>query len=253
MGYRIKEMSDISGISIRMMRHYDKTGLLKPDGISSNGYRDYSEDDIDRLQKIMYLRELDFSIPDMKHILDGSEDDMVIAMKGQKELLIEKRERLDGIIKLIGQSIDREELSKNMDKFKAFDIKKIEEHKKKYVNETKEKYGKSKEFAQSMIKASKYTKEDWKKITNEADAIYSEIADLMNEKPDSKEAVAGVIKWRKHITKYYYDCSDEVFIGLADMYVADPRFTKNIDEHKEGLARFMSSAMKASCNKQSKI
>ena len=81
MGYKIKEVSEISGISIRMLRHYDKNGLLWPDVILPNGYRNYSQSNIDRLQKIMYLKELDFSVSNMKKILDGSAEDMIIALQ----------------------------------------------------------------------------------------------------------------------------------------------------------------------------
>lgn len=247
MGYRIKEVSDISGISIRMMRHYDKTGLLKPEGVLSNGYRNYSSHDLDRLQKIMFLRELEFSINDMKKILDGSSDDMVKALIGQKKLLLQKRERLDKIIDLIGKSINGEEFTKNMDKFKAFDMKEIYEHKKKYAKETEKKYSGTKEYEQSMKRTSKYTKDDWERINNEAKEIYIKIAGMMYKQADNPKVLSAIGEWKSHISKYYYECTDEIFVGLAQMYVEDLRFTENIDKYGEGLAKFMSKAMIAYC------
>lgn len=249
MGYRIKEVSDISGVSIRMLRHYDKTGLLKPDGVLENGYRDYSGENISRLQRIMYLKELDFSIPDMISILDGSEGDIIEALKGQEKLLIEKKERLEKIIGLIRNNIKIEKgngFMKDIDKFKAFDMKEIETHKKKYARETKDRYGGSKAYDQSIAKTNKYSSKDWKRITEEAEDIYNKFLNAMADGPESPAASKAAKEWQSHISRYYYDCTDDIFIGLADMYVTDERFTMNINKHGDGLARFMCDAMKAS-------
>ena len=247
MGFRIKEVSDMSGVSIRMLRHYDKTGLLKPDDILENGYRDYSKENLDRLQRIMYLKELDFSIPDMLMILEGTECDIAEALRGQEELLVEKKERLEGIINLIRCSLKEgigDKLTSIMDKFKAFDNKEIEEHKKKYADEAEKKYVSTEAYAQSISRTNKYNSGDWKRITEESEAIYTRFATAMKTGPDSVKAHEAGKEWKGHISKYYYDCTNEIFLGLADMYVADQRFTKNIDKHADGLAAFMSTAMK---------
>jgi DNA-binding transcriptional MerR regulator len=248
MGYRIKEVSDISGISVRMLRHYDKTGLLKPDGVLENGYRDYSASNLDRLQRIMYLKELEFSIPDMKRILSGKEKDITDALRGQERLLIKKKERLEGIISLIRKTINigkGDSFMNDMDKFKAFDMKEIEENKKKYAEETEQKYGGTKAYEQSKSRTGRYSPDDWKRITAEADEIYGRFVSAMASGPESQQALDAAAAWKEHLNRNYYDCTEEIFAGLAEMYIADPRFTKNIDKHAKGLAVFMSAAMKA--------
>ena len=248
MVYRIKEVSDISGVSIRMLRHYDKTGLLKPDGVLENGYRDYSRENLSRLQRIMYLKELDFSIPDMLRILEGSENEVIMALRGQERLLVEKKLRLEKIIGLIRKSISKkgDDIMNDTDKFKAFDMQEIEEHKKKYAEETELNYGGTKAYEQSKAKTNNYSADDWKRISEEADCIYSQFAEAMTEGPESAAAMRAAGEWQAHISRNYYECTDEIFLGLADMYETDERFAKNIDKHARGLAQFMSKAMKAS-------
>lgn len=249
MSYLIKEVSDISGISIRMLRHYDSNGLLKPRKNPDNGYRYYSESDLEKLYRIMYLKELDFSISDIMKILDKSEGSMTEALAGQRELLIEKRDRLNKIIRQINILIKGEKRMNNKEKFTAFDEKAFDEHKNKYAEEAKRKYNGTPEYEQSKRRTSEYSKSDWEKINSEAAEIYRKFADLMGSSPENPEALAVAKEWQNHISHYYYECSDEVFIGLADMYIADSRFTNNIDKYGNGLAHFMSRAMKASCIK----
>ncbi len=251
MGYRIKEVSDMSGISIRMLRHYDKTGLLKPDGVLENGYRDYSRGNLDKLQRIKFLKELDFSIHDMIRILEGSENDVTEALRGQEQLLLEKKERLESIIALIRKNIGENggDIMNDMKKFTAFDMKKIEEHKKKYADEVEKEYGGTEAYEQSKAMTKKYTEADWKRISTDANAIYSNFIAAMKEGPSSPNAKASAKEWKEHISRYYYECTDEIFLGLAEIYVSDTRFIKNIDKHADGLAAFMSAAIKSYISK----
>ena len=249
MGYRIKEVSDMSGISIRMLRHYDKTGILRPDGIRDNGYRDYSDKNLDRLLRIMDFKELGFTIPDMLEIIEGTENDVIDALMRQEKLLVKKKERLERIIGLIRKNIRIEKgkgFVKDMDKFTAFDMNEIEEHKKKYAKETQLKYGGAKAYDQSMARTGKYSANDWKRIMREADGIYEKFTAAMEDGAESTLAIEAAKEWKAHISRYYYECTDEIFLGLADMYVQDERFTQNINKHADGLAQFMSKVMKAS-------
>ncbi len=248
MNYKIKEVSDISGVSIRMLRHYDKVGLLKPGERAENGYRIYTNGDLERLQRILFLRELDFSIEETGEILDGTEENVVDALIAQEELLKLKIGRLLAIKKVIKNEINerkRGNYTMGNEKFKEFDMSGIQENKKKYADEVREKYGNTKAYSQSMARTGKYSHNDWKRIGEEAASIYKELADLMDRQPDDEAVICVIKKWRNHINSNFYDCTDEIFSGLADLYVSDPRFTANIDKYGEGLAAFMSKAMKA--------
>lgn len=126
---------------------------------------------------------------------------------------------------------------------KTFDDSKIKNLQDQYSDEASERWGNTQEYKQSRKKTAKYSKEDWSKVQNEANDIYSKLADSMDKDPACDD-VQGLIKqWQEHISKYYYECSNEVLRELGKMYVSDERFTKNIDRTKEGLAEFLSGAI----------
>ena len=121
----------------------------------------------------------------------------------------------------------------------------------KYSDEAKEKYGNTKEYSESKKLTDGYTKEDWDKIQNEADDIYSKFIENMDKAPNDKVVLEIVMLWQQHISKYYYNCTNEILSGLGQLYVNDERFTENIDKSKTGLAQFISSAIKAYCSAES--
>ncbi|MGG7177005.1 MerR family transcriptional regulator [Clostridium paraputrificum] len=250
MSYKVKEVAGICGVSVRTLHHYDQIGLLKPKQITSAGYRIYTDSDLERLQQILFFKELDFNLQDIKNILDNPSFDRKLALKTHRELLIEKRERIERIIKSVDNTIESIEGEKKMSKkdmFDGFDMSKIEEHKAKYAEETKEKYGDSDAYKESEKKTGKYSKEDWSRVMGEANEIYNKIANLMERGPEDEEVQKLVEEWRNHITKNFYNCTPEIFAGLGQMYVYDERFTKNIDKVKPGLAQFLSNAMEIYC------
>ena len=128
--------------------------------------------------------------------------------------------------------------------FKEFDSSEIEEIKQKYEKEVQERWGGTKAFHQSTAKTSKYTDSDWERIKNEANEVYGLFASMMEKGATKEEKDIAARKWQQHITDNYYDCSDDIMLGLAEMYVCDERFKKNIDNYKAGLAEYMSEAIK---------
>lgn len=249
--YKIKEVSKLAGVTVRTLHHYDAIDLLKPCFVSDSGYRFYGDEELEKLQQILFFRELDFSLEEIKNILNSPNFDKAHCLSIHRQLLLEKRQRLDNIIASLDQTLSSLEGGKEMSKkemFKPFDIKDIESHKAKYAKETEERYGNSDAYKESQRKTSKYDKADWENIMGEAGEIYSDLATLMDRKPADKEVQALVEKWRNHITKNFYNCTPEIFRGLALMYTADERFAENIDKYGEGLAQFLSDAMIIYCD-----
>ena len=99
--YMINEISKLTGISIRMLHHYDKIGLLVPSKRNNSNYRLYSEEDVARLYQILLFKELEFSLKDIKSILDDEGFDKEEALRVQKKLILEKKNRLERIIESI--------------------------------------------------------------------------------------------------------------------------------------------------------
>ena len=251
--YKINEVSKLTGVSIRMLHHYDKIRLLEPSKRTDSNYRMYNDDDIARLYQILLFKELEFPLQEIKQILDDKDFNREEALKVQRNLIFEKKQRLERILESIDDTI--ESLGGNVmskDNFKAFGYEEVKKHQEKYKEETEKRYGKSDAYRESQGKTSKYSKNDWENIMQEAGAIYEELYKLMDKDPSDEKVQELIQKWRNHITTNFYNCTIEIFRGLALMYVGDERFTKNIDKYGEGLAKFMSDAMNIYCDNNTK-
>ncbi|MCF6136679.1 MerR family transcriptional regulator [Pseudalkalibacillus berkeleyi] len=251
--YKVKEVSEMVGVSVRTLHYYDQINLLKPESITPAGYRLYTNRNLERLQQILFFKEIGFQLDKIQEILDRPDFDRKQALYTHKKLLSEKKKRMEEMIRTVDrtiQSIEGGTKMKEKDMFNGFDMKEIEEHERKYSEEAKKMYGTDiVEYTQQ--RTSKYTKEDWARIQNESKDIYQRIADRMDHSPNDQEVQKAVGEWRQHITNYYYDCTIEIFRGLGDLYVEDERFTKNINKMKPGLAQFLRDAIHIYCDQQS--
>lgn len=242
---RISEVAKLTGITVRTLHYYDEIGLLKPSEITEAGYRLYSREDLEILQQILFFRELDFPLSQIKEIMNNPNYDKEEALKKQKELLIQQRQRIEGLIKLIEKRIEGD----NNMSFKEFDMNEIEENKKKYAKEVKERWGTSKAYEESEKKTSSYNKEKWGDINQETSEIFKGFAELRNSDPESEEVQELVRRWQKYITDNFYTCTNEILSGLGLMYVEDERFKENLDKNGEGTAKLMEEAIKIYCSK----
>ncbi|MDL2237318.1 MerR family transcriptional regulator [Christensenellaceae bacterium OttesenSCG-928-K19] len=241
----VKQVARLTGVSVRTLHHYDSIGLLRPACVTGAGYRMYGQKELARLHHILFLRELEFPLSEIRRILDDPSFDKQKVLLEHKKLLTLKRDRLNRLIELAGSVAKGED---NMN-FGAFDTTEIEKAKKQYGAEAKERWGGSAAYAESEQKTKNYTKEDWRRIKQESDGIFREFAQQMGKGPAHPDVRQTVKKWRHHITMNYYNCTEEILAGLGEMYAADERFQKNIDAHAEGLAQFMSAAIKEYCKK----
>lgn len=251
MTYKVKEVSKIADISIRTLHYYDEIGLLKPEYLSESGYRFYSESNLERLQQILFFRELDFNLEEIKNILDNPDFDRKKALELHKKLLLKKRDRIDEIIKTVDKTIISFKGENKMEKdemFQGFDMSEIEKHKKKYAEEVRQRWGNTEAYKESAKKSSQYNKQDWERIKKEQDEIYNKFINSMDKGYDSPQAQEAVKEWQKNITKNFYNCTNDILRGLGDMYINDERFTKNIDKYKPGLAIFLKDAFHYYCD-----
>lgn len=243
MELKINEVAKLTGVTVRTLHYYDEIDLLKPSKVTEAGYRLYDEDAVAVLQQILFFRELNFPLNEIKDIITSSEFDKVGALKKHKELLIKKRKRIDRLIKLVDKTIEGDG---NMS-FKEFDMTEIENAKQKYAKEVKERWGGSDAYIESEKKTKNYDKEHWQQINEESGKLLKKFAVNMDKAPDSKEVQVIVKAWQDFITKNFYKCTNEILSGLGLMYSADERFKKNIDKNGEGTAEFMSKAIEIYC------
>ncbi|MFO8060762.1 MAG: TipAS antibiotic-recognition domain-containing protein [Bacillota bacterium] len=135
------------------------------------------------------------------------------------------------------------------DNLRAFDMEAIKAHQEKYTRETFERYGESETCRESQRRTAGYSREDWARIQKRGGELFSKIASLMDAGPGDARVQRAVAGWRQHITDSFYDCTPEIFMGLGELYVSDPRFTQNIDAIAPGLSAFLREAIQIYCNR----
>ncbi len=239
---KIKEFAEFTGVSVRTLHYYDEIGLLMPADIDRlTGYRYYDENSILRMQEILFYRELDFSLKSIREILSSPNYDKNKVLEEQKHLLILKKERLEKLISSIDDAMKGENV------MKAFDNSEFEN----YKIEIKEKWGKTDAYKEHAEKTKHYSKDKWNNLVEEMNDILAKFAVCMkNGKEVTSREVQNLVKMlQNHITQNYYLCTNEILIGLGQMYVADERFKNNIDKHMDGTAEFICGAIKIYCNK----
>jgi DNA-binding transcriptional MerR regulator len=244
---KINEVAKLVGVTVRTLHYYDEIGLLKPSKITEAGYRLYDEDTLTVLQQILFFKELDFSLNQIKDIMTNPSFDKTEALKNHKELLIKKRERIDKLITLVDNTIKGE----NNMSFKEFDMTEIESTKKKYAKEVQERWGNSDAYIESEKKCNNYSKDKWQEIDEESRNILKAFAANMDKTPDNKEVQALVKEWQCFITAKFYKCTNEILKCLGLMYVQDERFKENIDRNGDGTAEFISQAIAIYCTNSS--
>ena len=244
MKYSVGEMARLTGVTIRTLRYYDSIGLLVPSEISDAGYRFYDDDALDRLRDILFLRELGLSLADIKNILAHPDYDRTDILRRQRELLVLQRERIDAMLDTIDIAIGGIEMKKNDQRTTAAEV---EELRRKHADEVRARWGSTPQYAQSEQRAASRTEEQTAACAADADDIFAQFAALRHGSPDSAEAAALVRRWQAHITEHYYTCTDSILLSLGEMYVADERFTQNLDRFGEGTAAFMRDAIRAYC------
>lgn len=241
---KINEVAKLTGVTVRTLQYYDKIGLLVPSDMTPSGYRIYNEDSLSDLQQILFFRELGFSLRDIKEIMTNSHYDKQEALKKHKEILLQKSDRLNQLIILVDNTIKGD----NTMNFNAFDMTKIEENKKKYAAEVKDRWGSTAAFQESQEKTENYDSKKWNMLNEESGAILKAFGENRQLSPDSQQASQLVKQWQAYITANFYNCTKEILAGLGLMYIEDERFKQNIDQYGEGTAAFMEKAIESYCN-----
>lgn len=235
----VHEVSRITGVSIRALHHYDSIGLLPPTETTGSGYRLYDDRALERLQSILLFRELEFPLDEIKRILDSPNFDREKAISQQIRLLELRKEHLDGLIRLAREIRDKGD--DRMD-FRAFDTSKIDE----YARKAKETWGDTDAYREFEKKSAGRTEEEQNVLSTELMDIFREFGKIRDTDPAGPKAAALAAKLQDHITKNYYDCTDEILVSLGQMYAAGGEFTENIDAAGgAGTAEFAKGAIDA--------
>ena len=219
----VKEVSRISGVSVRTLHHYDAIGLLTPTRVTEAGYRLYDDNALRRLQAILLFRQLQFPLKDIKDILDSPGFDPVEALEQQIKLLELQRSHLDQLIAYARNL----QISGGMDmKFDAFDTSKQEA----YAAEAKARWGKTEAYREFERKTQGQSQAQLRSTGDGLMDIFAEIGQVRHLSPEVPEAQALIAKLQGYITEHYYTCTPQILKGLGMMYIAGDSMTENIDK-----------------------
>ncbi|WP_435920979.1 MerR family transcriptional regulator [Paenibacillus sp. DYY-L-2] len=246
MEYTIQKLARLAGISTRTLRYYDEIGILKPARMSSSGYRIYGQAEVDRLQQILFYRELDFSLEQIKSIVTEPGFDAAQALIEHRERLLARRKQLDALLSTVERTIAMNEgrmTMSNKEKFEGFKRKLIEENEEKYGAEIREKYGED-TIIRSNAKLENMTEAEYAEVERLQEDMFAALREGMASGDPAGDAAQRAAQLHKEWLTFYWDqYSKEAHAGLAEMYVADERFKAYYDQHGSGTAEFLREAI----------
>ena len=255
--YSVGEVAKLASVTVRALHHYDEIGLLAPSERTAAGYRRYTHGDLLRLQRIRLFRALDFTLDEVRILLEAPDDELRSALVTQRAALLRRLEETESLVAIINRVLDstpaephegtdmnEERLEMVEELFKGFRTDEFE-------HEAKGRWGDTDAWKESKRRVAAYGLDDWKEMAVEAKAINDGLLAHMQagDAASSPEAMALAEQHRVHIGKWFYDCTHEIHAGLADMYVADPRFRANYDDQAPGFADYLSAAIHANAER----
>lgn len=246
MEYTVQKLGRLAGVSTRTLRYYDEIGILKPARINSSGYRIYSKAEVDRLQQILFYRELGVSLESIKNIVTAPSFDGAKALREHHEKLLEKRAQLDLLIENVEKTIALTEgriVMSDKEKFEGFKQKLIDDNEKKYGREIREKYG-DEAVEKSNKKLKGMTEQQYEEVTRLSNEIMETLHAAFKTGDPAGELAQKAADLHRQWLSYYWDgYTKEAHAGLAQMYVDDKRFTAHYDKDQPGIAEFLRDAI----------
>ena len=247
MEYTIRQLSELSGVTTRTLRWYDKIGLLKPSRVAENGYRCYGPAQVDRLQDILYYRALGVELAQIKACLDDPAFDRLAALRSHLSALEQEQRRLEELIRSVRKTIaaqERNECMNDQEKFEALKRRAVAWHEENYGREAREKYGAQEvDAVQDTVRGlTREQYQTWKTLGEEIQRRLEEAVQAQSspEGPEGREITQLHRRWLT-VTGTNYDAAKHK--GVAELYIADERFTAYYDREVPGCAQFLRDAV----------
>jgi len=250
MAWTVGETAAIAKVSVRTLHHYDEIGLLSPSARTGAGYRLYDAADLEHLHQVLLFRELGFPLPEIRRIMIDPTFDRFEALRAQRALLAEKAARTQTMLAAIDAALAATEKGATMndheraemfgqlfDGFNPAD----------YEDEVRQRWGETDAYKQSAERTKRYTKADWEQIKTEMAENTAAFVALMDGcvPANAPQAMELAEAKRQHISKWFYELPLDQYANMAAIWVNDPRFTKNIDKERIGLAAYQYAAVRS--------
>lgn len=254
MHYSIGQVATLARVSVRTLRHYDQVNLLHPSGRSEAGYRRYSVDDLERLQRILCYRQLGFQLDHIKAVIDDPQTDPLEHLRRQHALLVERIDELQHLLAAIEKMMEARTMGINLElheMLEAFgDTDPVA-----YREEAEHHWGNTDAWAEAQHRVATYTKDDWKRMQAESTALMADFAEAFADgaQARSPRTMDLAEAHRQYLDRWFYPCSSPMHCGLGDLYVNDPRFAAQFDTFAPNLASYLRDAIYANAERNTTV
>ncbi|MFD7448235.1 MerR family transcriptional regulator [Kitasatospora sp. NPDC059827] len=252
-GYAVGAVAKIAKVTVRTLHHYDEIGLLSPAGRTRAGYRRYVDADLDRLQQILFYRELGFALEEITAILDDDSVSPTEHLRRQHRLLTDRIGHLQELATAVEHAMEARRMGIQLSPEEKFEIF-GEGYREEWEQEAEQRWGKTEAWAESQRRTGGYSKADWQRIQEELAGLNARLvaAVTAGEPADSTAAMDLAEEHRQHICRNFYDCTYTIHRGLACLYVEDQRWTATYEELAPGLAQWLHDAVVANADRHEK-
>ena len=252
MSHTVGLVARLAGVTVRTLHHYDEIGLLTPSGRSLAGYRRYSDTDVERLQRILFFRELGFGLDEIKAVMADGATDPSSHLRRQHAMLRDRIGRLKRMVTAVEKALEAHTMKisltaeERLEVFGAFDPA-------AHAAEAEERWGGTDAYRESARRVGRYSKGDWEELKAEGGAVVERLVAMMAAgiSADDPAAMDAAEDHRLHISRWFYDCTPEIHVGLGEMYVADSRFAATYEGVAPGLSVYLRDAILANAARRS--
>jgi MerR family transcriptional regulator, thiopeptide resistance regulator len=254
MNYSIGQVAKLAKVTVRTLRHYDQTDLLHPSGRSEAGYRSYSEDDIEHLQRILCYRQLGFPLDQIKAIIDDPETDPLQHLRRQHALLIERIKELQQMVVTVEKIMEARTMGINLEPHEMLEVF-GDTDPVAYHEEAEHHWGDTDAWAEAQRRVATYRKDDWKRMQAEFTALMADfvVAYTDEVEPHGLRTMDLAEAHRQYLERWFYACSYHMHCGLGDLYVNDPRFAAQFDAFAPNLASYLRDAIYANAERNASV
>lgn len=239
----VGQVAETFGVTVRTLHHYDEVGLLHPSERTQAGYRLYTGADLERLSTIVVYRRLDFALEEIADLLDGA--DVVEHLRRQRDLVTTRLAQMSDLVAAIDRRLEAEMADQPAT---TEDLKELfgEGYNDEYQAEAQERWGDTDKWAQSQARTKDMTKEQWAEVKAEMEAFEADLGVAVRAgEPTGSDTAAALAERHRASIARFYDCDHEFQVCLAQMYLADPRFTQHYEDIEPGTAQWLHDAIVA--------
>lgn len=248
--YPVGAVAELAGVSVRTLHHYDEIGLLEPSERGATGYRLYSSADLQRLQRILFYRELDFDLPTIATMLGDPGTTDEDQLHRQRDLLGARIARHQAMVTTIDRELNARKLGLTLtpkERLEVFGGTLLEDN----AGRAEQQWGQTPGWQQRKERVSSHTIEDWRAIRTEQADIHQRMLDAMRAgTPPTEPAVMDLAeRHRAFLERWFHDCDHDAHRQIAVAYRDNERIGLNMDDVAPGLSRYVHDAIIANADR----